>query len=236
MNQVDILKKDLAELSTKEKAKASSWFFKTGKGQYGEGDVFIGVTVPEQRKVASQYKDLELSEIGKLLQSKIHEHRLTGLLILADKYMRAGEVAKGKVVKFYLKNTKFVNNWDLVDSSADKILGEYLSEREKSLLYKFAKSSNTWERRIAVVATYTFIKKGKFNDTLKIAEILLSDSHDLIQKATGWMLREVGKRDREVLEEFLQKHYMVMPRTMLRYAIEKFDDSKRRFYLAKQSG
>jgi 3-methyladenine DNA glycosylase AlkD len=227
------LKKDLKKLANPEKAKILQRFFKTGKGEYGEGDVFLGITVPEQRKIAKKYSGLPLSETQKLLSGKIHEHRLTALLILVIKYKKADDTDKKKISHFYIKNFKHINNWDLVDLSSEKILGDYLLEKDKSLLYRLAKSKNLWERRIAVITTFAFIRNNQFNDTLKISGLLLNDRHDLIHKAVGWMLREIGKRDQEVEEKFLQKYYRKMPRTMLRYAIEKFDEKKRQFYLKK---
>ncbi len=227
------LKKDLKKLANPEKAKILQRFFKTGKGEYGEGDVFLGITVPEQRKIAKKYSELPLKETQKLLSGKIHEHRLTALLILVIKYKKSDDTDKKRISHFYIKNFKHINNWDLVDLSSEKILGDYLLEKDKSLLYKLAKSKNLWERRIAVITTFAFIRNNRFNDTLKISGLLLNDRHDLIHKAVGWMLREIGKRDQEVEEKFLQKHYRKMPRTMLRYAIEKFDEKKRQFYLKK---
>ena len=223
------IKQDLKQLGTPERARASLWFFKTGKGEYGEGDVFLGVTVPEQRKVAKKYKDLSLNNLQILLNSKTHEHRLTALFILVGQYKRSKD--KKNIVDFYLKNTKNVNNWDLVDSSAHYILGDYLLNKDKYILYKLAKSDNLWEKRISVISTFAFIRNNQFDDSLKISEILLHDKHDLIHKAVGWMLREIGKKDQEVEEEFLRKHYKEMPRTMLRYAIEKFEENKRKYYL-----
>lgn len=230
LNQI---KEDLQKSGNPEKAEILSRFFKTGKGEYGEGDIFLGITVPDQRKVAKQYIDLSLENIQKLLSSKIHEHRLTSLLILVEKYQKANEINKKKIVDFYLKNTKNINNWDLVDLTSAKILGDYLFERDKSILYKLAKSDNLWERRISIIATFHFIRNNEFEDTLKISEILLNDYHDLIHKAVGWMLREVGKKNQDVEESFLKKYYKKMPRTMLRYAIERFDEKKRKFYLRK---
>ncbi len=227
------LKKDLKKLANPEKASILQRFFKTGKGEYGEGDVFLGITVPEQRKIAKKYSELPLKETRKLLSGKIHEHRLTALLILVIKYKKADDTDKKKISHFYIKNFKHINNWDLVDLSSEKILGDYLLEKDKSLLYRLAKSKNLWERRIAVITTFAFIRNNRFNDTLKISGLLLNDRHDLIHKAVGWMLREIGKRDQEVEEKFLKKHYRKMPRTMLRYAIEKFDEKKRQFYLKK---
>jgi len=218
---------DLQKLANKDKAVFVARYFKTGKGEYGEGDVFLGITVPAQRIVAKKYKDLSLTEIENLLYSPIHEHRLTGLMILARKK------SSKEIVNFYLKHTKQVNNWDLVDSSAH-IVGMYLLHKEnRSILVKLAKSKNLWERRIAIVATHEFIKEKDFDMTFTVAEILMKDTHDLIHKAVGWMLREAGKRDQEAEESFLRKHYKTMPRTMLRYAIERFSENRRHEYLAK---
>ena len=225
---LNALKDELERNKDAEKAKNYSKFFKTGKGEYGEGDLFLGLTVPEQRKIAKNYIDLNLDEIQELLLSKIHEHRLVALMILSFKYKKN---FNKEIVDFYLRNTKNVNNWDLVDLSAYQILGHYLLDKDKTILYKLAKSDNLWEKRISIISTYEFIKNNKFEDTLKISEILLNDKHDLIHKAVGWMLREVGKRNLETEEKFLKKYYKQMPRTMLRYSIEKFDEEKRKFYL-----
>jgi 3-methyladenine DNA glycosylase AlkD len=223
----------LSELSDPEKAKKLSGFFKTGQGQYGEGDVFWGIPVPAQRKIAKRYIDLSLSDLQKLLSSKVHEYRLTALLILVSKYQKANDPGKDEIFSFYLKNTENINNWDLVDLSAPKIVGDYLVNKDKSILFKLAKSSNLWERRIAILSTFKFIANSDFEDALSISELLLHDDHDLIHKAVGWALREIGKRDQETEERFLRKYFMKMPRTMLRYAIEKFGEEKRKFYLAK---
>ncbi|MBI4980108.1 DNA alkylation repair protein [Candidatus Woesearchaeota archaeon] len=228
------LQQDLAKLADAEKAELYAKFFKTGKGEYGEGDKFLGIVVPEQREAAKKYSKLSLSELQQLLSSNIHEYRLTALFILINKYQKATETEKKELFDFYLKNTKNINNWDLVDSSAPYIVGDYLLDKgdtKKSILYQLAKSVNLWERRIAILSTQAFIRKEQFDDTLKIAEILLNDNHDLIHKAVGWMLREIGNRNQEVEEEFLKKHYTTMPRTMLRYAIEKFEENKRKPYL-----
>lgn len=229
---LDNLKKEIKKDSNIEKAKIYQRFFKTGKGEYGEGDIFLGLSVPEQRKIAKQYQDLELKEIRGLLQSKIHEERLIALLILVEKYGRE-PINRKKIFDFYLESMEYVNNWDLVDLSADKIVGRFLfdGKEESKILTNLAKSSNLWEKRIAMISSFYFIKQGKFDESLKIAEILLNDSHDLIHKAVGWMLREIGNRDLNTEERFLKKHYKNMPRTMLRYAIEKFPEEKRQDYL-----
>lgn len=227
------IQKDLRVFATKERAISNAWFFKTGAGQYGEGDVFLGVTVPDIRKVVKKYKQVSFAEIEILIHSKYHEERLLGLLILVEQAKTTDEKTLKKIVDFYIKNRKSVNNWDLVDLSAPRILGKYLFESAKptDILYTYAHSKNLWEKRIAVLSTFWFISKGDFRDSLAIAEILLHDNHDLIQKAVGWMLREVGKRDLKIEEDFLKKHYQKMPRTMLRYAIEKFPEEKRQAYL-----
>lgn len=223
---------DLQKLASPVKAKSSSWFFKTGKGQYGEGDTFIGITVPEQRIVAKKYKDLPLSDIEKLLKSHIHEHRLTGLMILAYAFEKADVAKRKQIYNFYLAHATCANNWDLVDSSAH-IVGMYLLDRkDRKILVTLARSKNLWERRIAIVATHVFIKQKDFVMTFHIADMLMKDTHDLIHKAVGWMLREAGKRDQESEEIFLEKYHKTMPRTMLRYAIERFSESKRRHFMA----
>ena len=232
LNQI---KSDLSQLSNPEQATKLSRFFKTGKGQYGEGDIFLGIPVPKQRKVAKKYFNLPLNDLQELLKSEIHEHRLTALLILLAKYEKKDNSSKDEIFSFYLKNTENINNWDLVDLTAPKIVGDYLFNKEKSILFKLAKSNNLWERRIAVLSTFGFIRKNSFKDALSIAELLLHDKHDLIHKAVGWMLREIGKRDQEIEEQFLRKYNVQMPRVMLRYAIEKFDKKKRKFYLIQRS-
>lgn len=224
----------LGKLGTKRKAESSAWFFKTGKGQYGHGDVFIGVTVPEQRRVARAFRELPLAEVAKLLKSAIHEHRLTALLILVEQYKRGDAEARARIVKQYLAHTRHINNWDLVDTSAPTIIGHYLLDKNRRVLYKLAKSKNLWERRIAIVATLAFIRNGESTDTFATAELLLADPHDLIHKATGWMLREVGARvSRAALVKFIKLHKADMPRTTLRYAIEHFPPEARRAFLAR---
>ena len=221
----------LQSLGTKQRAKVSQGFFKTGPGEYGEGDIFLGVQVPELRKLAASYQAITLGEVSRLLRSTIHEERLLALLILCRAYAGGDEHAKERIYKLYLKNTRHVNNWDLVDASAEYIVGAFLMGKSKRPLYLLARSSNLWERRIAIMATFQFIKRGEFGETLKIARILLADKEDLIHKAVGWMLREVGKRRLQSAERFLKEHYKEMPRTMLRYAIERFPESKRQCYL-----
>ncbi len=208
-------------------------FFKTGPGEYGFGDIFLGIRVPQTRRLARRYADLSLSEIRKLLRSKEHEARLLALIILTLQYPRADTDQQQKIFDLYLAHTKYINNWDLVDVSAPLIVGAHLRGEDTSLLDELAASELLWERRISVIATQYFIRKGDFRATLRIARKLLRDEHDLIHKAVGWMLREVGKKDRSVLVEFLDKHHRTMPRTMLRYAIEKFDASVRSGYLAR---
>ena len=231
MKAADI-RKELQSMADPDKGAILQRFFKTGPGQYGEGDIFIGVMVPQSRQVAKKFSQLPLGEIRTLLYSGIHEERLVALLILARRYSASSSREKEEIVKFYLDNIKQVNNWDLVDLSAPNILGAHLVDRDRRrLLYRFAGSDNVWERRIAIVATHYFIRNGDFSDTLKIAAMLLQDRHDLIHKAAGWMLREVGKRDAAAEEAFLEEHYSAMPRTMLRYAIERLPESKRRRYM-----
>ncbi len=222
---------DLRTYASEVRRRVNLRFFKTGKEHYGAGDTFIGVTVPDTRIVAKKYADLPMKDIQTLLLSPIHEERLLSLLILVDQYKKGDEKTKQSIYDYYIRNAKRINNWDLVDSSADKIVGPHLFDRDRTLLYQLAKSTNLWERRIAIVSTYHFIRQGQFHDTFAISELLLNDSHDLIHKASGWMLREAGKRDEKALKAFLKKYYMKMPRTMLRYSIEKFPETKRKAYL-----
>lgn len=232
MNAVSA-KKELSGYIKRGKAEVLSRFFKTGKGEYGEGDLFLGVVVPDIRRVARAYRLIGLIEIKKLLDSKYHEERLLGALILVENFIVGTEKEKERIYKFYLKNRKRINNWDLVDLSAPKIVGGYLNKKDKTILYKLSKSKNIWERRIAILATFHFISKNNFTETLKISEQLIDDKHDLIHKAVGWMLREVGKRSLSVEEDFLAKNHLHMPRTMLRYAIERFPEHKRTKYLRR---
>jgi 3-methyladenine DNA glycosylase AlkD len=221
----------LRALGDPRKAEDLQRFFKTGTGEYGEGDVFLGIRVPVLRKLATEYRDLTLGQAKKLLRSAIHEERLLALFILIDIFAKGSDVAKRQIYHLYLEHTQFVNNWDLVDASAEHIVGAYLWDKDKAPLLELAGSSLLWERRIAILSTFHFIKRGEFEATLKIARLLLADSEDLIHKAVGWMLREVGKRNLATEEAFLGKHYRKMPRTMLRYAIERFPEEKRRAYL-----
>ncbi len=234
MSKLIELQQELQQLADPQQKNILQRFFKTGQGEYGEGDIFLGIKVPVQRKVAKRYSELSLAEIQALLRTPFHEYRLTALLLLIHQYNKAEtQTVKQQTVEFYLANTSSINNWDLVDLSAPAILGAYLLEKPKSrqTLYTLAQSKNLWEKRIAMVATLTFIRHQEFDDTLKLAQILLHDDHDLIHKAVGWMLREVGKRNQLLLENFLNPHSTQMPRTMLRYAIEKLEEDKRQFYL-----
>ena len=225
------IQRKLQELGSREKAKVLQRFFKTGPGEYGEGDVFVGVKVPELRKLAKEYQKITVKEVKQLLKSAIHEERLLALFILVRKYSKGNEAEKKRIYELYLKNTQFINSWDLVDISAHHIIGAFLVDKSKEPLYSLAKSMNLWERRISIISTFYFIKHDKYAETIKISEILLTDEQDLIHKAVGWMLREVGKRHMPTEEKFLRKHYKRMPRTMLRYAIEKFPEDKRQRYL-----
>lgn len=228
---VDELQKRLAALADPRVAEGSRRFFKTGPGEYGEGDRFRGIRVPVLRGLAKEYPAMNVSEAGRLLSSAFHEDRLLALLILVRLYSHGDEALREKVYRLYLKSTRFINNWDLVDSSAEHIVGAHLWDRTRAPLGRLAKSGDLWERRVAVMATFHFIKRGEFGETLDIARTLLSDREDLIHKAVGWMLREVGKRDLLAEEEFLKKHYRRMPRVMLRYAIERFPEEKRQPFL-----
>jgi len=240
------LMKELKQKANPEKARLLMRFFKTGKGHYGEGDVFLGIMVPESRKLVGKYHELSLADISKLIKSKYHEARLVALLILVHKYNNASRekvfVLKKNIFNFYLAHTKYINNWDLVDLSAGYIVGNYLYEKLKSpdvkrlgILEKLAKSGNLWERRIAIISTFAFIYKGESEWTFRIVRMLLKDRHDLIHKACGWMLREVGKRVSEPkLRAFLDQYGPQMPRTMLRYAIERLPEKTRQMYLVKR--
>ncbi len=236
METISKLQKELEKLADSQRAKNLSRFFKCGKGEYGEGDQFLGITVPKIRKLVRIYGKLDFPEIEELLHSKFHEERLLALLILVEQFQKANPLRQKEIFNYYLANTKYINNWDLVDLTAPKIVGQFVTAlrntvTNNSLLLRLAKSKNLWERRIAVLATFALIKDKQYDQSLRIAELLLNDRHDLIHKAVGWMLREIGKRDPGVEEEFLKKYSKVMPRTMLRYAIEKFPEKKRQEYL-----
>ena len=225
--------KELAQAAKPEKAAFFPRFFKTGPGEYAEGDQFLGVTVPEQRRLARRHRELPLPEIAKLVSSPIHEHRLTGFLVLTEQFRKADEETRARLFAFCRKHLAGLNNWDLVDTVAPKIFGEHLIAHPelRKMLHTFAGDASLWKRRIAIIATQAFIRRGDFEDTLTLAERLLRDPHDLIHKAVGWMLREVGDRDRARLEGFLERHAAEMPRTMLRYAIEKFSPQRRRHFM-----
>ncbi|MBU6214512.1 DNA alkylation repair protein [Patescibacteria group bacterium] len=223
------LTREVKSLSDPERARRSSRYFKTKKGDYGHGDVFIGLTMPVIRVLAKKYRALSVAELTTLVRSRVHEERMLALIIMTLRYPHDPDA----IYTLYLTSRRYINNWDLVDVSASKIVGDYLSTRPRAVLYQFAKSKNLWERRIAIVATAAFIAHGDYADTLTIAAILIRDPHDLIHKAAGWMLREVGKRDQGVEEAFLAKHARTMPRTMLRSAIERLPERKQRQYLSR---
>jgi len=233
------LEKVIKKESNPEKARASERFFKTGDGEYGHGDIFIGIVAPIARKIIKEFHNISIKETEQLLNSKIHEKRLIALLILVKKYEIANkqnnEITKKEIFNIYLKHAakNNINNWDLVDLSAPNIVGNYLLDKNRDILYELVKSTNLWERRISIISTLAFIRQKDLKDTLKISELLLADKHDLIHKAVGWMLREVGKRDIEVLRKFLNNNHKKMPRTMLRYAIEKFSLDERKEWLSK---
>ncbi|MGE5298316.1 MAG: DNA alkylation repair protein [Acidobacteriaceae bacterium] len=230
-NNINLVEADLKRCADKETASNLSWFFKTGKGEYGENDRFLGIKVPILKKLAKKYNGLSLPEITILLKSSWHEERFLALQILRIKFEKADEKGKALIGKMYLKNTKYINNWDLVDSSALYILGPLFYKKPKTILYKLVHSSDLWERRIAVLTTFYFIRVGEFEDSIKMCKILLNDKHDLIHKAIGWMLREIGKRDIGVLRNFLDRYSSKMPRVSLRYAIERLSPLERRRYL-----
>ena len=231
MNLFRRLQADIKSKSDPEKAIVLRRFFKTGAGEYGEGDRFLGIKVPELRKLAKKYNNLQLVEIESLIKSLIHEERLTALFILLEQYKKTED--RKSIYDFYVTNMQYVNNWDLVDFTAPHIVGHYLFDKNRAILKKWSQDKNLWARRISVVSTFYFVRQNDFQDTLDIACNLLNDKEDLIHKAIGWMLREIGKRDLVAEEKFLLQHYKIMPRTMLRYAIEKFPEPKRQAYLAK---
>lgn len=225
------IRKSLKNLADPTIAKHSNRFFKTGKGEYGEGDIFLGIRVPVIRKEVKNHKTCTLETAIELLHSKFHEERLFALIMCVEKFSKGTPEEQKVIYELYLKNRAYINNWDLVDTSAHHIVGPYLEHRDKKILYKLAKSADLWERRIAMLTTYYFIRKNKFEDAIKIAVILKDDPEDLIHKAVGWMLREIGKRNPEEERKFLNQYYKTMPRTMLRYAIEKFPEKERKAYL-----
>lgn len=225
------IEKRIKRLANKKIAEHSLRFFKTARGEYGYGDKFLGIRVPVIRQEVKKYKNISLDVVEKLLKSECHEIRLFSLLVLVSQFSNSSEDARFKIYKLYLKNTQYINNWDLVDSSAHHIVGAFLADKENFILYDLAKSDSLWERRISIISTYHFIKNAQYKDTINIAEMLINDKEDLIHKAVGWMLREVGKRDKKIEVKFLNTYYQKMPRTMLRYAIEKFDKLERQNYL-----
>lgn len=234
MHTAQEIEKSIQAAADPEKKKTLSSFFKTGKGEYGENDIFIGVPVPTLRTIAKQYLDTPLAEIVQLLHSPIHEFRLAALLCMVELFKRGDENQRAILYDTYLANTAYINNWDLVDLSATQIVGGYLEHRDHAPLYRLAQSPLLWEQRIAIVATWQWIRRGKIDDTLALADLLLNHEHDLIRKATGWMLREVGKKDKARLCQFLDTRHRQMPRTMLRYAIERFTPEERKHYMQKQ--
>ena len=228
---IDSLLQELENYKNPLRAKHSQRFFKTGRGEYGEGDIFWGIKTPILRSLAKKYSNLTLAEIKKLLDSPVHDQRFLGLAILINQYKKADSKLRKSIYRFYLKNIHAVNNWDLVDISCHHIIGNYLLNKPKTLLYDYSKSKDLWLRRISIISTFAFIRTDQFPPTLTISHALLNDNHDLIHKAVGWMLREVGKKNQLILEKFLDKYVKKMPRTMLRYSIEKFDEPKRQYYL-----
>lgn len=230
-DKINDISRELRELAEPKRAETHQRFFKTGKGEYGEGDMFLGIRVPHVRKLVKEFRGLSLNDTKKLLHSRWHEERMFALLALVDSFKKADGKLGKDIYDLYMGSTQWINNWDLVDLSAPQISGAWLFDRDRKPLHEFAESNDLWKRRIAIISTQHFIRKNDYTDTLAISEKLLEDNHDLIHKAVGWMLREVGNRNLEAEEKFLGKHYMSMPRTMLRYAIEKFPEEKRQKYL-----
>lgn len=226
-----IIKKEMRSLADPKRAEVSKWYFKTGPGEYGESDIFIGLSAPQMRALSKKYRESGFSDVLTLLRSRIHEERMMALLIWTMQFPKADPIRQKKIFTTYLKHRRYVNNWDLVDLSAPILVGSYLFDRDKKRLIRLSKSKRLWDRRIAILSTLLFIRNGVYRPTMDIAEILMYDDEDLIHKAVGWMLREVGKRDRVMSEKFLKQHYKKMPRTMLRYAIERFPPAKRKKYL-----
>jgi 3-methyladenine DNA glycosylase AlkD len=233
MSTLAAVRRDIRKVATARRAASNTWFFKTGPGEYGEGDRFLGVGLSDLRKIVRAHQDLPLRDVARLLKSPWHEERLLALLLLVRQYGRGDERVRNAIHRVYVGSFRFVNNWDLVDCSAAQILGAHLEPGDRRSLRRLARSPSLFERRIAMIATYHYIRQGDFQDALSIAGILVNDDHDLIHKAVGWMLREIGKRDRAAEERFLRKHARSMPRTMLRYAIEKFPERLRRRYLTR---
>ena len=228
-----LIKNELLLIGSPQKAEHAAYFFKTGKGQYGEGDRFIGCTVPETRSIAKAYRNISFDEIEKLLDDEMHECRLCGLILLVEQFKKANAEKQKSIFDFYCSHIYAANSWDLVDLSAPYIVGEWLFDKNRAVLYDLAGSRNLWKERISVVSTLAFIRKNDFADTLRLSSLLFDHPHDLMHKACGWMLREVGKRDELVLTEFLDQYYRQMPRTMLRYAIERFSPEKRIEYMKR---
>jgi 3-methyladenine DNA glycosylase AlkD len=229
------LKQALLELKNPERAIQSARFFKTGKGEYGEGDIFIGLSNPQVKALVKEHwKFTNMADVQELINDKIHELRFAALLVLVAQFSKSSPVQQSAIIKFYLKNICQINNWDLVDCSAYKLLGKFLLHKDRKILYDLAESKHLWSERVAVVACFELIRNGQFSDVFNLCEKFLSHKHDLMHKACGWMLREVGKRDELALEEFLDEHLSKMPRTMLRYAIERMEEGKRLGYLRKR--
>jgi 3-methyladenine DNA glycosylase AlkD len=228
------IKKELMLVADKKRAKNLAWFFKTGKGEYGEGDKFLGITLPEQREIVKKYFcDATLKDVERLFENPFHEMRVTGAAILVSKYKKADKIQKKEIYDFYLGHTRGINNWDLVDISCHKIVGDWLLDKSRAPLYRLARSKVLWERRISIISTFAFVDIGDLDDSYKLAEMLLGDEEDLMHKAVGWVLRECGKRDKSRLEKFIKKNGHRMPRTALRYAIEKFPENERKRILVE---
>ncbi len=233
---VEEIRAELQALADPKQAASLQRFFKTGAGEYGEGDRFLGLRAAQLRQLVKRFAETPLKDIQRLLRSGIHEERMLALLLMVQRFQRADGKGRERLYRQYLAATRYINSWDLVDASAEPIVGAWLSDKSRQPLYELARSASLWERRIAIIASFHYIKRGEFDETLQLAECLLQDTHDLIHKAVGWMLREVGKRDPEAEEDFLNKHYRRMPRTMLRYAIERFPERKRQDYLKGRVG
>lgn len=231
MDSLALLRQRIASLKNSERAQISLRFFKTGPGQYGEGDRFLGLTVPQTRTLAKTCGDLAQKEVDQLMHSPWHEERLLALFILIAQFKKGSQQRKKEIYHYYLDSTQWINNWDLVDTSARDVVGVYLLDRPRDVLFELARSKSLWERRIAIIATFAFIRGEQYQDSMKLVELLMLDTHDLMHKACGWVLREIGKKNVQVLKNFLQRHYRHMPRTMLRYAIERFPEEVRKKYL-----